>query len=643
MSKKESNRESLFTDFDAPSYKTWYDTTVTSLKGKPFDKLIHETAEGITLQPMYRQEDAAEIAHLGSLPGAPPFVRGTTPLGYQEKPWDIAQAIPYALPEAFNRAVQDDLARGQTAVNLPLDPPTRLGLDPDQAEVGQVGYHGVSITTAADFAAALANVDLSNTPLTIQAGSAALPLTTLLAASQTDLSQLQGVIENDPIAYLLANGRFPTSLDTAYNEMAELTQWATENAPKLRTIGLNGTVYHEGGASAVQELAFTLATAVSTIRALQIRGLDINSIAAQIHFTFGLGGNFFMEVAKLRAARLLWSKIVAAFGGDEASQKLHCHVTTAQHNKTVTDAHVNMLRVTTEAFSGAVGGADSINIAPFDDVVRPPNEFSRRIARNVQLVLQEEANLASLIDPAGGSWYVEHLTDQIAQKTWGLFQKVEEMDGMTAVSLTTFCQEQLNITSQKRLAAFHKRKDVLVGTNQYANPSEELLTDPTDYEAIFEQRIASISKLTIDNCQLSIVNLKTAVSAAKSGATLNQITTALREGKDTAVSTTPITLYRPAADILQLRKTANEYAKTNGHPPQIFLANIGSLPQHKPRADFTTGFFEVGGFEMVSSEGVADVETAVSTTLAANSNAVAICGTDAAYPDFVPSFAQQLK
>ncbi|MCP5097643.1 MAG: hypothetical protein GY943_19010, partial [Chloroflexi bacterium] len=165
----------------------------------------------------------------------------------------------------------------------------------------------------------------------------------------------------------------------------------------------------------------------------------------------------------------------------------------------------------------------------------------------------------------------------------------------------------------------------------------------TDYEAIFEQRMASISKLTIDNCQLSIVNLKTAVSAAKSGATLNQITTALRNGKDTAVSTTPITLYRPAADILQLRKTANEYAKTNGHPLKIFLANIGSLPQHKPRADFTTGFFEVGGFEMVSSDGFADVETAVSTTLAANSNAVAICGTDAAYPDFVPAFAQQLK
>ena len=640
MSEQESNRDNLFSDFEFPSYETWYETTVASLKGKPFEKLVRNSAEDIEIRPMYRAEDVADIEHLGTLPGQFPFVRGTTAQGYQKQPWQIAQAISSSLPADFNRAVLADLARGQTAVNIPLDPPTRLGLDPQQSEAGQVGLQGVSASTATDFATMLNEVDITANPVIVQAGSAAFPIAALLVASQDDASALSGVIENDPIAFLLENGRFPTNLNIAYNEMSMLAQWAAAHAPNLRTIGLNGTAYHEGGASAVQELAFVLATAVSTIRAVQERGLDINTIANQMHVTFGVGGNFFMEVAKLRAARLLWAQMMTAFGADEAAQKLHCHVTTAQHNKTITDAHVNMLRATTEAFSGAVGGVDSMNVAPFDDAKRPSDEFSRRIARNVQIILQEEANLTSLVDPAGGSWYVEYLTDQIAAKAWALFQEIEQAGGMTAVSTTNFCQEQLNQTCQKRLASFHKRKDVLVGTNMYANPAEELISDSTDYEAIYKQRV---DELTIVNRQSPIVNFEEAVAAAKDGALINQITSALRQGKDTAVTTTPITPYRPAADILRLRVTANEYTEAHGHRPQIFMANIGALPHYKARADFTTGFFEVGGFEMVSTGGFEDVETAVSATLAAKTKAVAICGTDAAYTDFVPAFAQQLK
>ncbi|MCA9962144.1 MAG: acyl-CoA mutase large subunit family protein, partial [Anaerolineales bacterium] len=434
--KTASASDPLFADFHTATYDEWYETTVASLKGKPFAKLIAHTYEDIDLRPLYRAEDIADLPYLDNLPGQFPYLRGTNADGYLAQPWLIAQEIADGTPQAFNEALLRDLARGQTAVNLIPDSRTQQGLDPQQAAAGQ---NGVSLSSVADLAAAFAGVNLVETPVFIRAGSGALSLAALLLAyaqqSGVDLAALRGSLEADPLGELAQHGVLPLPLEKAFAELALLVQGTAEFAPNLQAITVHGYPYADGGASAVQELAFVLATAVSYLRELQKHDLDVETMAASMQVAFSIGGDFFMEIAKLRAARMLWAQMIAAFGGGDAAQKLTLHGRTQRYNKTLTDAYVNMLRGTTEAFAAAVGGVDSLHVAPFDEEIAPVGEnsrrefsrreFSRRIARNAQIILQEEANLTKLIDPAGGSWYVEWLTDQVAQRAWALFQEVE--------------------------------------------------------------------------------------------------------------------------------------------------------------------------------------------------------------------------
>ncbi len=500
-----AENDPLFADFSPSTYAEWLAAAEASLKGKPFAKLISQTYEGITLQPIYRAEDIADLPHLDSLPGQFPYLRGTRAAGYLQQPWLIAQEMAYGTPAEFNAALRHDLARGQTAVNLIPDRPSREGVNPDE----RAGRGGVSLSSVADLAAALEGVNLAETPIFVRSGSGALPLAALLLAyvkqSGDDLAALRGSLEADPLGELARRGTLPLPLDKAFDELALLVEGLTTLAPNLDAITVHGYPYANGGASAVQELAFVLATAVATARALQERNLDVDAIAGSMQFAFSIGGDFFMEIAKLRAARLLWAQVVRAFGGGETAQKLVLHGRTLRHNKTLTDAYVNMLRVTTEAFAAAVGGVDSLHVAPFDEEAGPPDEFSRRIARNVQIILQEEANQTKLIDPAGGSWYIEWLTDQVAQRAWALFQEVERQGGMVAALQSGWVQEQVAQTAAARAQNLATRKDVLVGTNLYANPDEELETGDRRLETMLMN--IHNSPFTIHHYQSLISNL----------------------------------------------------------------------------------------------------------------------------------------
>jgi methylmalonyl-CoA mutase len=353
---KQNGDAPSFDEFDIPTYEEWYETAVKSLKGAAFEKkLITRTYEDIDLHPLYRQEDAADIAHQHTLPGHPPYVRGIQAEGYLQKGWDVAQEIQASTPAAFNAALLYDMARGQTAVNLVLDQPSHTGYDPDQSE--QVGRDGVSIATSDDLAHALYGVDLSTTPIFVRVGASGLPFLSLLVAVQKgDVQTLSGCIESDPLGEIIQYETLPLTLEQAYDELAKLTIWAAENAPNLDTVAVHSMPYHNAGASAVQELAFALSTGVEYLRAMIERGIEINTAAGKMRFMFAVGANFFMEVAKLRAARLLWSQIVAAFGGDEDAQKMKQHARTATYNKPFYDPYVNMLRTTIEGMAGAVGG-----------------------------------------------------------------------------------------------------------------------------------------------------------------------------------------------------------------------------------------------------------------------------------------------
>ena len=665
MTTDSQNKERLFAEFPHPSYEEWRRLVEQQLKGAPFEKkLVTRTYEDIEVQPMYRQEDVADLPHLGSAPGFPPYVRGATALGYLLKPWAIGQELPYSTVDEFNSALRYDLERGQTAVNLRPDKATLLGQDPDEAQIGDVGRDGVSIATVDDLARALAGIDLVKVPIFIQAHSAALPTTALLIAllrrQGKSTEKLQGSIEMDPLGILARAGTFPRSIAGAYDRMAHLMAWAKAHAPHLQTVTVHGQPYHDSGGSAVQELAFVLATAVEYVRELLARNLTIDEVAPRIRFSFSIGSTYFMEVAKLRAARMIWAKVVEAFGGHEASQSMSMHVRTSAWNKAVYDPYVNMLRTTIEAFAGSVGGCDSMHVGAFDEAIRPPDEFSRRIARNTQLILQQECYLTRVIDPAGGSWYVENLTGAIAQKAWALFQEVEKRGGMSQALPAGFPQEQVAQTAAQRATNLATRKDILVGVNMYLNLAEKPLEDnKPDYEALHKKRSNYVAqyRTSLNNTQSTLVLeklsnilnaapahvMEAAIEAALAGATLGEIARTLRSGDEVKITIEPLPIQRRAEMFETLRAAAEAYQAQTGSPPQVFLANMGPLPQHKARADFAAGFFQIGGFEVIGNEGFSTPEAAAQAALASGAPVVVICSTDQTYPELVAPLTRAIK
>jgi len=651
-----------FTEFPTTSYDEWREVAEATLKGGSFEKrLITKTHEGIELQPMYRAEDVANLPHLNSLPGFAPFVRGTDVLGYKHKPWEVSQELKDATPEAFNEALRADLERGQTAINMRLDLATLLGEDADAAEPGFVGKDGLSISCLNDLTTALDGVDLEQTPIIIQAGASGLPplvmVLAMLEKQGRSEAKLRGCIGGDPLGELAGTGRLPRSLNGAYEDMAQLTRWAAANAPNLRTILVRGHPYHDGGGNAIQELAFALATGVEYLREPQARGVSIDQAAPRILFAFSLGSNLFMEIAKLRAARMLWAKIIAAFGGNEDAQKMHIHARTSGWNKTLYDPNVNMLRATTEAFSGILGGCDSLHIGSKDEITGVPSDFSRRVARNAHTVLREEAGLTRAVDPAGGSWYVENLTDTLAAKSWDLFREVEKQGGMAKALSAGFPQKEVATVSEQRAKAYAQRRDIFVGTNMYPNPADKpLAPEALDHAALQQERTtklkafrqavdagtrqAALDKLAKASSDDRVTAAVVAVSA---GATLGDLCGALATGEQADPVLTPVAIKRGAEPFETLRRRSEAFAARTGSPLKVFLANMGSIPQHKARADFSRGFLEVGAFEVIGNDGFETTDQACQAAIDSGAGAVVICSTDKTYPDLVPSLAKGVK
>jgi len=651
-----------FTEFPVTGYNEWRAAAEAALKGGSFEKrLITKTHEGIALQPMYRAEDVTELPHMGSLPGFAPFVRGTEPLGYKHQPWEVSQELANATPESFNQALRTDLEWGQTAANMRLDLATLAGEDADVTEPGRVGKGGLSISCLDDLTEALTGIGLEQTPIFIQTGASGLPLLAMVLAmleqQARSAAKLRGCIGDDPLGELASSGRLPRSLNGAYEDMAQLTRWAAANAPGLRTVLVRGHPYHDGGGNAVQELAFALATGVEYLRELQARGLTVDQAAPRVLFAFSLGSNLFMEIAKLRAARILWAKMIAAFGGSEDARRIHVHARTSGWNKTLYDPNVNMLRATTEAFSGVLGGCDSLHIGSKDEIARVPDDFSRRVARNTHTVLREEAGLTRTVDPAGGSWYLESLTDTLARKTWELFQDVEKQGGMAKALSTGFPQQQVAAVSDQRAKAYAQRRDIFVGTNMYPNPTDDPLTpEPIDHAALQQERTTKLKafrqKVDAGACRDALEKLTqatpdqrvtTAVAAVAAGATLNDLCSTLAAGEQAEPPMEPVAIKRGAEPFEALRRRSEEFAERTGSPPKVFLANLGLIPQHKARADFSRGFLEAGAFEVMGNDGFETTDQAIQAAIASGAGAVVICSTDKTYPELVPPLAKGIK
>ena len=643
-------------EFTPPTDEEWKAACEALLKGAPFEKVMFtKTYEGITFDPMYTKKHTEDILPKSVMPGMGDYLRGVDPAGYIGKPWGIAQACDETLPAENNELLRHENDKGSTIYHIVLDTASRAGVDARQAE--KVGDIGTSVTTVDDMHTLLEGLDLAKFPLYVYAGANALPILSLIAAARRaagdDMTKVQGIVGADPLGTLVTDGKLPASLDTYYDSLAAAARWAVTNAPHLRTVFVRSDVYSSGGANDVQEVAACLATAAAYLRALCERGLTVDEAAGQIAFGFSMGANFFLQIAKLRAVRPIWAQIVKAFGGSAESQKMRIHARPALFFKTIYDPYVNMLRNTTEIFSGVVGGIDSFESAPFDEPIRKGDEFSRRIARNIQIMLQEEFGMLQPIDPAGGSWAVETLTRQMKEKIWAEFQSIEKQGGIVAALRAGSVQEEIAKILADRFKKADIRKDRIVGNNMYPNMTETLL-DPRaeDTAALKAQRTkdieAYLSDIDTKHRDEALAAFKAdgsvdkGIEAAFAGATIAELMAAVTDGKGAAETVTAIAPHRWSERFEALRKRTEDYKAQKNDNVKIFLANMGPIPQHKARADFTTGFLQVGAFEVLGNDGFKTVEEAAEAAGKSGADAVVICSTDATYPEIVPALAPKL-
>ncbi len=652
-------------DFPGQTYEEWKAEAQRGLKGAAFEKtLITPTYEGIDLSPIYTQKDVAGLACTEGMPGFTPYTRGTNAAGHLQKGWEVCQQIHCSFAEDFNRELKFALQRGQTGIHLKLDRASRLGLNPASSQAADVGADGVSISSLEDFSKALFGIDLEKYPLHIEAGFAGLEMLLMLAAYCREqglhLEKIRGSVEIDPLGMMVVQGELPVSLEFAFDRMALLTLQASQAAPLIKTIGVKGTPFHNAGADAVQELAYTLAVAVEYIEQMLDRGLAVDAVARNFRFTVAVGSFYFMEVAKLRAARLLWSRIVEAYGGDEESRKMTCHARDSTYIQTRYDPYVNVLRTTTAAFAAVVGGADSLQTNPFDELFGRPGEFSSRLARNTQTILKEESHLHRLIDPAGGSYYVEKLTRQVAAAAWARFQEVQKRGGMVKALQQGYPQAEIEKIARQRNKDTAQRKSIMVGINAYADIDEEKLAwKYADQEKIYKKRADCIKKHRttfpkekysgiLEQLGRMVVDKKGDIIQAGaqgflSGATLEDTAAAMRSKTGESFSIKPLRIQQAAEIFEELRDAVEAYREKTGSRPRAFLAPLGPLAQHQARTDFSQGFFAVGGFEVICPEGFNTPGEADHAAAAAAAPVVVICSSDDTYPELVPAIARSLK
>ncbi|MEI6035752.1 MAG: methylmalonyl-CoA mutase family protein [Verrucomicrobiae bacterium] len=616
-------------EFPATSYEEWRQAAEDSLKGAPFDKkLMTLTPEGIKLQPIYNQLDIEALALPESWPGLPPFVRGSAAGGFKSKHWLVAQEVPCGCADKFNATIKSDLMRGQSSVVVLPDAATRHGQDPDEAAAGG----GLSLATLDDAARAFAGVDLHAAPVLIFAGASALPIAGLLQALTGEKGFSGGVLA-DPLTEWARDGKLDISLDDALAELVAISNWAAGKG--IRTAGIQANVWAEAGGTAVEELAFGLATGAAYFRAMAAAGVP--EIAPRFVMSLSLGSNLFMQIAKIRAARMLWERIVDAFGAEPAP--LFIHGRSSTFNKSVLDPHTNMLRATTEGFSGVIGGVDSMHVSAFDEPARTPDEFSTRIARNIHTILSEECGFSEVADAAGGSWYVESLTIELAKKAWGLFQEVEKRGGMAIALRDGFPQASVAASAKARLDAVSTRREAILGVNLFPNTAESPLEQaPDDSQKHFAERARRIASARKGGVSLKSASVDEVAKAFLAGATIGEVSKALPRRGAHMPEISRVPSLRAAEGYERLRAAAQK------NPPQVWLAKFGPAKQSKARADFASGFFSPGGYDVrQQTAGAKSVEEALEQAAASKAPIVVVCSTDDTYPEIVPAFVPALK
>jgi len=574
--KMAEQKERLFDMFPPVSTEEWRAKVEADLKGAPFDKkLVWRTAEGFNVQPMYRSEDIEGLSTTDSLPGEYPYIRGTR----QDNDWLTRQEITGDTPEACNAKALDVLNKGVNSLGFAInEEPTAETLDILLKDI-HVPAVEINFTCCPKTALRLASVLME------------------WLGKKGWTKEFRGSIDFNPMRKALRHGK-PFGGDIA--QMAKELIATVSQAEGIKVLPVNSYMLGNAGAYIYQELGYAMSWGAGWMTMLTDAGLDADTVARRIKFNMNVSSNYFMEIAKFRAARMLWAQIVKQYGPkDENSCKISVHAVTSRFNQTIFDAHVNLLRSQTEAMSAALAGVDSITVTPFDTPYKTPDDFSERIARNQQFLLKEESHLDKVVDPAGGSYYVETLTVNIAREAWKTFLEVEEKGGFLTCIDNDTIQAVIRETSAKRHTDVARRKEILLGTNQYPNVNE-----------MAAEKIACSASANACGCGHS---------------------------DEKPAGGLPDT--RAASEFEALRLATEAAAKR----PKVFMLTIGNLAMRLARAQFSGNFFGCAGYEIIDNNGFKTVEEGVDAALAKNADIVVLCSSDDEYAEYAPAAFRYLN
>ena len=601
----------------------WKETAQSELKADEVESLDWQTLEGIEVKPVYSSDDLMDLEHLDTMPGLEPFLRGPRATMYTKRPWTVRQYSGFSTAEESNKFYRENIAAGQMGLSVAFDLATHRGYDSDHSRVtGDVGKAGVAIDSVEDMKLLFDQIPLEKMSVSMTMNGAVIPIMAMFVAAAeeqgVDQSLLKGTLQNDILKEFMVRNTYIYPPNHSMRIVADIIEYCSQNLPQFNTVSISGYHMLEAGATCTQELAYTLADGLEYVRSAMNKGLDIDDFAPRLSFFFGIGMNFFMEIAKLRAARLLWSEMIQKEFSPKnpKSLMLRTHCQTSGVSLTSQDPYNNIVRTTIEAMAAVLGGTQSLHTNSFDEALALPTPFSAQIARNTQLILREESGLTKVVDPLAGSYYLESLTGSMIDETRKLIEEVEDLGGMTKAIQAGVPKLRIEESAAIRQARVDKKEDVIVGVNAYQNKDQkEVDILSIDNEGVRDQQIKKLESIKKERneeaCQNALIELEKcakddgnlmafAIEAAKQRATVGEISLAMENvfGRHKAVSQSISGVYRKEyegdEDFMNVEDKIKDFEKAQGRRPRILVVKLGQDGHDRGAKVIATAFADMG-------------------------------------------------
>jgi len=651
--------------------KKWQEKAAEELKSDNTESLNWNTLEGIEVKPLYTADDLMELEHLNNLPGFPPFLRGPRATMYSKRPWTVRQYSGFSTAAESNKFYRDNLSAGQTGLSVAFDLATHRGYDSDHPRVpGDVGKAGVAIDSVEDMKILFDQIPLDKMSVSMTMNGAVIPIMAMfiVAAEEQGVAKevLKGTLQNDILKEFMVRNTYIYPPEDSMRIVADIIAYCSKQLPLFNSVSISGYHMLEAGATCTQELAYTIADGLEYVRAAKNQDLDVDSFAPRLSFFFGIGMNFFMEIAKLRAARVLWSELIEQEfkPKNPKSLMLRTHCQTSGVSLTSQDPYNNIVRTTIEAMAAVLGGTQSLHTNSFDEALALPTPFSAEIARNTQLVLREETGLTKVIDPLAGSYYVESLTGSIIKEARKLIDEVEELGGMTKAVQAGVPKLRIEESAAIRQAKIEKKEEVIVGVNDYFSSNEQVVDilsiDNQDVreqqlnklKTIKESRDEEMCQQTLENIESTARNggnlLEVAIEAAKTRATVGEISQAMENvfGRHQAVARSISGVYRSEYEgddeFMNIEEKIANFSSANGRRPRILVVKLGQDGHDRGAKVIATAFADMG-FDVDIGPLFQTPEEAAKQAIENDVHILGVSTQAAAHKTLVPMLIEALK